>query len=327
MKILGLETSCDETSASVVEYKKGSFSVLSNIISSQIDIHKITGGVVPEVAAREHVKNMIPVVNSALWDAQTKYEELNKIAIASGPGLITSLMVGTETAKTLAYLWQKPLIRVNHMTAHIAANYLNNKKINYPAICLVVSGGHTQIVLIQKQGKYKLIGETQDDAAGECFDKSAKIMGLPYPGGPEISKLAAKGKDVINFPRPMIDSGNYNFSFSGLKTAVLYEKPNFKKYKKADIAKSIEEAICEVLLVKTKKAAEEHNAKTVMLAGGVSANKNLRNKFKNNFKNLIIPALEFTTDNAAMVATAAFFLKPEKNIYKVAADPNWELIK
>ena len=325
MKVLGIETSCDETAAAIIEYKKNKFSVLANIISSQIPIHQITGGVVPEVAAREHIKNILPVINAALWDSQTKWEDLDRVAVATGPGLITSLMVGTETAKTISYLWKKPLYKVNHMEAHIAANYLSNKSITYPAICLTVSGGHTEIVLITKQNHYKLIGATQDDAAGECFDKCAKVLGLPYPGGPAIAKLAQKGKPVINFPRPMIDSNDFNFSFSGLKTAVLYEKPNFKKYSKKDICASIEQAIVDVLFIKTQKAVEQYKAKTVMLAGGVGANLALRKIFRKNFKNSLIPSLEFTTDNAAMVAAAGVFAKKEKDIFKVKADPNWEL--
>lgn len=325
MNILGIETSCDETSAAIVSYKGRKFSVLSNIISSQIPIHQATGGVVPEVAAREHVKAILPVINAALWDGQTKWQDLDRIAVATGPGLITSLFVGTETAKTLSYLWKKPLFPVNHMEAHISANYLSNKTIKYPALCLIVSGGHTEIVLLPQKGKYKLIGQTRDDAAGECFDKTAKIMGLPYPGGPEISKLAAKGKPAIDFPRPMLDSDDYDFSFSGLKTAVLYEKPKFKKYKKADIARSVEEAIIDVLITKTKKAAQAHKTKTVMLAGGVSANKLLRQEFRKNFKNILIPDMEFTTDNAAMVAAAGAFAEKAHNIFKVQADPNWEI--
>ncbi|MBU0731816.1 tRNA (adenosine(37)-N6)-threonylcarbamoyltransferase complex transferase subunit TsaD [Patescibacteria group bacterium] len=325
MNVLGIETSCDETSAAIVSYKDNRFSVLSNIISSQIPIHQATGGVVPEVAAREHVKAILPVINAALWDSQTEWKDLDRIAVASGPGLITSLFVGTETAKTLSYLWKKPIYPVNHMEAHIAANFLSNKPIKYPALCLIVSGGHTEIVLMPQKGKYKLIGQTRDDAAGECFDKTAKIMGLPYPGGPEISKLAAKGKAAIDFPRPMLDSDNYDFSFSGLKTAVLYEEPNFKKYSKADIAKSIEDAIIDVLVDKTKRAAEEYKVKTVMLAGGVSANKSLREKFRKSFKNILIPGMEFTTDNAAMVAAAGAFTGKANNLFKVQADPNWEI--
>ncbi|MFH1781664.1 MAG: tRNA (adenosine(37)-N6)-threonylcarbamoyltransferase complex transferase subunit TsaD [Patescibacteria group bacterium] len=326
MKILGIETSCDETSASVVEHEKGRFSVLSNIVSSQISIHRETGGVVPEVAAREHVKNIIPVINGSLWDAQTKWEDLDRIAIASGPGLITSLIVGTETAKALSLLWKKPIFKVNHMEAHIGANFLSNKKVLYPALCLIVSGGHTEIVLLSRQGEYQLIGTTQDDAAGECFDKCAKVMGLPYPGGPEISKLANRGKPVIDFPRPMLDSGNYDFSFSGLKTAFLYEEPNFKDYSQPDIAASLEEAIVDVLIKKTKEASKYYNARTFLLAGGVSANQRLRTRFRETFENTLIPDLEFTTDNAAMVAAAGAYKKKATNLFKIQADPNWELV-
>lgn len=327
MLILAIETSCDETAAAVVEYKKNEYRVLSNIVSSQIKIHQKTGGVVPEVAAREHVKNILPVINTALFDAQVKYTELDRLAVASGPGLITSLMVGVETAKTLAHLWKKPLFTINHLEAHLAANFLLNKKIIYPALALVVSGGHTELILMKKKGSYKLLGATRDDAAGECFDKCAKILGLQYPGGPEISKHGEKGKATIDFPRPMLDSDNYEFSFSGLKTAVLYYKRDNPKLNLGNACASIEKAIVDVLIKKTKKAVEEYKIKTVMLAGGVSANKRLRRGFKKIFKtkNTLIPDLAHCTDQAAMVGAAAASKKKAADLFKISVDPNWEL--
>ena len=327
MLILAIETSCDETAAAVVEYKKNEYRVLSNIVSSQIKIHQKTGGVVPEVAAREHVKNILPVINTALFDAQVKYTELDRLAVASGPGLITSLMVGVETAKTLAHLWKKPLFTINHLEAHLAANFLLNKKIIYPALALVVSGGHTELILMKKKGSYKLLGATRDDAAGECFDKCAKILGLQYPGGPEISKHGEKGKATIDFPRPMLDSDNYEFSFSGLKTAVLYYKRDNPKLNLGNACASIEKAIVDVLIKKNKKAEEEYKIKTVMLAGGVSANKRLRRGFKKIFKtkNTLIPDLAHCTDQAAMVGAAAASKKKAADLFKISVDPNWEL--
>lgn len=320
MKVLAIESSCDETSAAVVEYKRGKFKVLSNIVASQIKIHQKTGGVVPEVAAREHVKNIIPVIDKALKGKG----EIDRIAVATGPGLITSLMVGTETAKTLALLWKKPLYQVNHLEGHLGANFLLNKKITYPALCLVVSGGHTELVLMKKAGSYKLVGATLDDAAGECFDKCAKILGLKYPGGPEIAKKATK--PTIDLPSPMINSKDLDFSFSGLKTALLYYTQK-NKYKVGEAAASVQKAIVDVLVKKTLKATEKYKAKTVMLAGGVSANKELRQRFEETFKdyNLLIPDFSYCTDQAAMIGAAGALKKKSSQIKKVKVDPNWEL--
>ena len=325
MLILGIESSCDETAAAVVKYSRSRFTVLSNNIATQIALHKKTGGVVPEVAAREHFKNIIPIINSALWDAQIKPEQLDKIGVVTGPGLITSLLVGSETAKHLAYLWQKKIYSINHVESHVTANFLSNKKINYPALCLIVSGGHTEIVLIKKYGNYKLLGATRDDAAGECFDKCAKILGLSYPGGPEIAKYAQKGKTNIDFPRPMIDSDNLEFSFAGLKTSVLYKKRDNPKININNACASVQQAIIDVLLKKLSKAQKKYNAKTIMLAGGVSANTELRKQALNKFKNLIYPDLKYCTDNAAMVAAATAFKKKANDPLKIKVNPNWEI--
>lgn len=325
MRILGIETSCDETSASVIDYSRGRFKVLSNIVASQIMLHRKTGGVVPEVAAREHLRNIIPVIDQALKKSRTSKNKIDRLGVVTGPGLITSLLVGSETAKHLAYLWQKKIFSINHIAAHIAANYLLNKKIKYPALCLVVSGGHTEIILMPKQGGYQLIGATRDDAAGECFDKCAKILGLPYPGGPEISKKAKTGKRTINFPSPMIKSNDFDFSFSGLKTAVLYFKRDTKKYNIHDVCASIQQAIIDVLIDKFTKATKKYKVKTVMMAGGVTANVELRKQMLARFPQILMPEMKYCTDNAAMVAAATALKKKADDVFKIKVNPNDEL--
>jgi N6-L-threonylcarbamoyladenine synthase len=375
MLILGIETSCDETSAAVVESRGLGFKVLSNIVSSQIKIHAKYGGVVPEVAARKHAETILPILGKALrlqvirQGKQTQsvnYKDIDVVAVTTGPGLITSLLVGAETARVLSYLWQKPLVAVNHIEAHIYANWLPselaNKRISeleknktnslissqlirFPALCLVVSGGHTELVLMRGHGKYKVIGETRDDAAGECFDKTAKILGLGYPGGPSVASAATKIKNqkskIKNFvlPRPMIDSQDFDFSFSGLKTAVLYAVRDLdKKYSLKEIqpvmANEIQEAIVDVLVAKTMRAAKKYDVKTVMLAGGVSANLCLRKKFMEAMEKELpktkyqIPETKYCTDNAAMIAVAGYFHAIKKDFIpwqKLKVDPNWEL--
>jgi N6-L-threonylcarbamoyladenine synthase len=338
MLILGIETSCDETSVALLRADKGRFSVLSNIVSSQVKIHAKYGGVVPEVAARKHAENMMPVLKEALTTTKVKKEDVDVIAVTHGPGLAISLLVGVETARTLAFALKKKLVGVNHIEAHILANTLLNKKIKFPAICLVVSGGHTQLVLIKDFGKYKIIGETVDDAVGECFDKVAKIMGLGYPGGPIISKLAEKGNaSAYNLPRPMEKSGDFNFSFSGLKTAVLYMVRDMEKVDdkvKRDMSASFEEAATDVLVQKTIVATKKFGAKTVMIAGGVSANKKLRKKMEERLKeslpktDYLIPEFSYCTDNAAMIAAAGYFKAKAKKFTgwdKLDIEPNLRL--
>lgn len=342
MIIFALETSCDETSAAVLETSRGDLKLLSNVVSSQIDIHKQYGGVVPEVAARHHIQNIIPVVIEALETAKVKPDGIDLMAVTSGPGLITSLIIGVETAKALSYAWQKPLLQVNHMYSHIAANFYQNK-IQFPAVCLVVSGGHTEIVLLKNYRQYKKLGQTIDDAVGEAFDKVGKLLDLGYPGGPAISKMAEQFTDKMQFPkiilpRPMINTKDYNFSFSGLKTAVLYASQKIKnKDENYQIAMShyFQEAAIEVLVAKTIKAAKEHKAKSILMAGGVAANKKLRETLKleaenNNFK-FFVPEFKLCTDNAAMVAIAAYYLSEKKivkldNYKNIKTDPNWELL-
>ncbi len=337
MLILGIETSCDETAASVLEGKNNNLKILSNIISSQINIHKQWGGVVPEIAAREHVIHILPVIEEALTKAKVKKDDLNVIAVANGPGLITSLIVGTETAKTLSYAWQKPIIGINHVEGHIYANFigkdsiLEKSKNIFPALILTVSGGHNMLVLMKDYNEYKIIGETRDDAAGETFDKAAQLLGLGYPGGPIISKMAKKfkGKTTINLPRPMINSKDFDFSFSGLKTALLYEIEKDKNYKNRipEYCYEFQQAIIDVLLHKTIKAGKKYKAKSIMLAGGVSANLELRKQMisvvKNNLPDVIfnIPNLRYTTDNAAMVASAGYWKAKDKKF------DDWQKLK
>jgi N6-L-threonylcarbamoyladenine synthase len=362
MKILGIETSCDETAAAVIEGKRGKVKVLSNVVSSQIEIHKKYGGVVPEVAAREHVLNILPVVNEALLKTGIKREDAPKkidvISVTIGPGLITSLLVGIETAKVLSYAWNVPVIAVNHTEGHIYANFIGvnskfqipNSKL-FPSLILTVSGGHTMLILMRGHGKYKIIGETRDDAAGEAFDKAAAMLGIGYPGGPAIAKLAeksdktpprpplAKGGNIQikeRLPRPMINSKNYDFSFSGLKTALFYELQKDAKWKKRipEYCYEFQQAVIDVLIAKTIKAAKEYKVKTIMMSGGVSANLELRRQMTEAIKFQIpnskfqIPNLKYTTDNAAMIAAAGYFKALRKKFtlwQKLEADCNAEL--
>lgn len=344
MYILGIETSCDETAASIIKVndKNDRILVLSNIISSQIEIHKKYGGVVPEVAAREHVLNILPVINEALTQAKIKPQKIDLIAVTKGPGLITSLISGVETVRALSYAWQKPIIEINHVEGHIYSNFINPvSKINYPALILTVSGGHTNLVLMNKDKKLKIIGETLDDAAGEAYDKGAKMMGLGYPGGPIIAKLAdeyasSSKKTTISLPRPMLTAPNFNFSFSGLKTALLYQLQKDKNWKKRqkEYCFAYQEAIIDILTAKTIKAARKFQVKTIMLSGGVSANQALRDKLEESIKrelkavNFLAPAKIYTTDNAAMIASAAVFKakhRPARTFKQLHVDPNWPL--
>lgn len=319
MKILGIETSCDETSAAVVE---NGTKVLSNIIASQIKIHRKTHGVVPEVAAREHILKIIPVIKKALRDASIKLDNIDAIAVTTEPGLISSLLVGINTANAISLMLNKPLIEINHIEAHIYANFLERKAkdFQFPILILTVSGGHNDLILMKNFEDFKIIGETIDDAAGEAFDKVAKILSLPYPGGPEISKIALKGDpQKYKFPRPMLNSKNFDFSFSGLKTSVLYTSYKQKKLTskiKADIAASFQEAVCDTLTEKLIMAIKKYKPKEVHLAGGVSANLRLREMAAQKLSKLEYkPILRYPnnliycTDNAAMVAAAAYFKK------------------
>lgn len=374
MKILAIETSCDDTGIAVLEGPKGypddNFKTLSNVVASQIKIHKKYGGVFPALAKREHQKNLVTILSESLKKSGLlkkrnktvrinsikinkilerekelakkiipflkKYEKPNAdlIAVTNGPGLEPCLWVGVNFAKTLSYFWNIPIVPINHIEAHILVNFLDNKDIKLPAIALVVSGGHTQIILIEKIGKYRILGETRDDAAGECFDKCAKILGLGYPGGPIISKLASQLKITqtqrmpqlqTKLPRPMINTKNYDFSFSGLKTAVLYadrKNTNKNRQYKKEMSAAIQQAIIDVLLKKTIKAVKDFKAKTLILGGGVSANSELKNQFKNKLNRdcpvveFLVPKPNLSTDNGLMVAIAGFYHKGDAKIWQ-----------
>ena len=343
MLILGIETSCDETAVSLLNFQKNNHAVLlASAVSSQIKIHQKYGGVVPEVAAREHLASILPTIDFALAKARVRPDKIDVIAVTAGPGLITSLMVGVETAKVLAYAWQKQVIGLNHIEGHIYANlFINGRlaKIDFPALCLVVSGGHTELIYMKNHGDYQLIGRTLDDAAGEAFDKVAKLLNLGYPGGPLIEKMAQNGDPkAFDFPRPMLNQKNYNFSFAGLKTSVLYlVKKEFrnKKIPLADLLASFQQAAVDVLTEKTIRAVSELNVKIVMMAGGVAANQKLRQTMETKLKNsspkvkFLKPNIQFCTDNATMIALAGYFhaMKHESTPWqKLKADPNWELV-
>lgn len=334
MTILGIETSCDETSAGIVRKKNNKLELLSNVVSSSLSLHAKTGGIIPEIAAREQIKLIIPVIKQALEQSTLGMNNIDAIAVTYGPGLLGSLLVGVETAKTLSYVFNKPLIPINHLIGHIYANWINQDlEIKFPALGLIVSGGHTDLVLILKHGKIKWIGGTRDDAAGEAFDKIGRLLKLPYPGGPAIEKAALNGNSKsFDFPRPLIDSNDFDFSFSGLKTAVLKEVSSIK-YKVlsdelvADLAASTQEAIIDVLVKKTLSAAKRFKVKSILLGGGVAANENLRSELIQNTKykipdtKIFIPQKSLCTDNAGMIAAAAFFNNEPIPWDKLSANP------
>ncbi len=366
MKILGIETSCDESAAALLHVSHNTYHLSSNIVLSQIDIHKKYGGIVPEVAARKHVESIIPVIEESIGK-----QKPDLIAVTYGPGLITSLQVGVQTAKTLAYIWQVPLVGVNHLEAHLWSFILNEERRvkndvtrhtshvkQFPAVGLIVSGGHTEMVLVKgigsprfpsrlgrseandEAGKYKLIGRTRDDAVGEAFDKVSKMLETGYPGGPIISHFAKKGDPAsIDFPRPMIDSDDFDFSFSGLKTAVKYhlkQMPKTGNLSQAfinNVCASFQKAVIDVLVSKTIKATEKYKAKSIILGGGVSANENLIHNLLSITKKREIdfyyPELKFTGDNAAMVALVGFLNKKsakKNNWQKLVAEANLKLV-
>lgn len=317
--ILGIESSCDDTSAAVIKNDR----ILSNIVASQ-DIHKKYGGVVPELASRSHSANIIPVVDAALKEANITKNDLTAIAFTRGPGLLGSLLVGTSFAKGMSIGLKIPLLDVHHMKAHILAHFIDGSNIvnastkpQFPFLCLTISGGHTQIVLVKNYDKMEVIGETIDDAAGEAFDKVAKLIGLPYPGGPEVDRLAQQGNpDAFSFPHPQVK--NYDFSFSGLKTSVLYflkkqleKNSQFIEVNKNDLCASFQKTVVDILMQKMIKASMDYGIKHIALAGGVSANSSIRKAMLNEGEkygwNVYIPKLEYCTDNAAMIAIAGYF--------------------
>ncbi len=342
MKILSIETSCDETALSIVECSGGiknpQFKVLKNLVNSQIELHREWGGVVPNIAKREHIANL-PKLLSELRLSKTA-KEIDAIAVTVGPGLEPALWAGITFAQELSKTLKKPLLGANHMEGHVFSVLLNAKdsrqqsvdsrQLDFPAIGLVVSGGHTILVKMDSYTKWTNLGETRDDAAGEAFDKVARLLKLPYPGGPEISKLAVKGDaKAIEFPRPMLKDKNYEFSFSGIKTSVLYYLRDHKNTKKENIAASFQQAVLDVLVKKTMRAAREFGARTVFVCGGVAANKELRKQLAADCTkwgiNFAAPENEYNTDNAAMIAAAAYMGKLRKKKYKFVADSTMTL--
>lgn len=366
MTILGIESSCDDTSVALLKADAGTFEILAEKTASQIDDHKKYGGVVPEVAARKHAEAIIPVIEEVM----NGQEKPDAIAVTCGPGLVTGLLVGMEAAKNLSYLWDVPLVRVNHIEGHIYSVLLtgeiphnsdnrthhNGVDIDFPAVCLIVSGGHTELILMKDHGKYELIGKTRDDAAGEAFDKVAKMLGMDYPGGPKISKEAEGGNPAaIPFPRPMIQSDGFDFSFAGLKTAALYwlrdntpaaiamnplkhiatwlgqpsDGPSL-----ADFCASFEQSIVDVLVAKTTAAEKKYSAQTVILAGGVSANKKLREtligQIQKEYPDAVVlsPMPAYSMDNGAMIALAGYYHAVQKDFtpwQTLTPDPNWHV--
>lgn len=383
MKILSIETSCDETGVSLVEAKGGlkdpSFKVISDLTISQIKLHKKYGGVFPNLAKREHSRNLVPILKKVLEQGfgisnsqfpiskqiQEKIEKIlerepellkqflefipkikrpniDRIAVTYGPGLEPALWVGINFAKALSLIWEIPIIPANHMEGHMTSVLIpkENKKVKFPALALLISGGHTELVLIKKWGDYKIIGRTRDDAVGECFDKTARMIGLPYPGGPEISKLAEKARikksiKKIDLPKPMINSPDLDFSFSGLKTSVLYylrDNPIKNNSDKESLAKALEETITEVLISKTEKAIKKYKAKTLIIAGGVSANKFIRKSFEEKLDKeiqIFIPSIYLSTDNGLMIASAGYISELSKRKYpkEIKAQGNLSLGK
>ena len=308
--ILGIESSCDETSASIV---KNGTEEIATVISSQIDIHKNYGGVVPEIASRHHVKNITIVLEECLEKANMTIDDVDAIAITYGPGLIGSLLIGLEAAKTLSFIYNKPLIPVHHIAGHIYANSLV-KELRFPLLAVVVSGGHTEIIEMKKHYSFEKLGGTLDDAIGECYDKVARVIGLEYPGGPKLDKLAKEGKDTYKLPIPLQDD-SYNFSFSGLKSSVINlahnEEQRGEELRKSDLEASFQKVAIESIVSKVKKAIEEKNIKNVIVAGGVAANNGLREKMQEMTEELgvelSIPPMKYCTDNGTMIAAAGYY--------------------
>lgn len=311
--ILAIESSCDETAAAVV---KNGREVLSNVISSQIDLHKIYGGVVPEIASRKHIEKINQVVEEALETANISLDETDAIGVTYGPGLVGALLVGVSEAKAISYAKGIPLVGVHHIEGHIAANYIEHKDLEPPFLCLIVSGGHTHLVIVKDYGEFEILGRTRDDAAGEAFDKVARAIGLGYPGGPKIDKLSFEGnEDAISFPRAKVNDAPYDFSFSGVKSAVLNyinkAKMMGEEIVKADLAASFQRAVVNVLVDNTLRAAKDYNISKIAMAGGVASNEHLRQAMKDacqkQGRKLYYPSPVFCTDNAAMIGTAAYY--------------------
>jgi N6-L-threonylcarbamoyladenine synthase len=333
VKVLGIETSCDETGVAVVE--DGS-RVLSNVLSSQHEIHGRFGGVVPELASRAHVERLNPLLDVALAEAGIRWSEVDAVAVTRGPGLVGALLVGLATAKAIALALDTPLIAVNHLEGHVYANFLEHGPPEPPYVALIVSGGHTLLVYMPEEQRYEVLGQTLDDAAGEAFDKVARFLGLGFPGGPELDRLARDGDpEAVRFPRAMAESGDYDFSLSGLKTAVVRhvrkEEREGKKTPVPDIAASFQEAVVDVQVQKTMAAAEEKGVTSVLLGGGVVANSRLRERMAKEAEKrglrLLFPSAELCTDNGAMIASVGYFrlMRGERSSFDVGADPGLPL--
>ncbi len=331
--ILAVESSCDETAAAVV---KNGREVLSNIISSQIELHTLYGGVVPEIASRKHIEKINQVIEEALREAKVTLEEITAIAVTYGPGLVGALLVGVSAAKALSFATGKPLIGVHHIEGHISANYIENKSLEPPFVCLVVSGGHTHLVVVRDYGEYEILGYTRDDAAGEAFDKVARAIGLGYPGGPKIDKISREGNpDAVKFPRAKVDGSSYDFSFSGLKSAVLNYLNTCEmkgiEIHTADVAASFQKAVVDVLVEHSLNAVREYRFKKFAIAGGVASNSALRAAFQNECAKRKIefyhPSPVLCTDNAAMIGAAGYYeyLKGTRSGYDLNAVPNLKL--
>ena len=325
--ILGIETSCDETAVAVV---KNGNEILSNVVASQIESHKRFGGVVPEIASRHHVEQITVVLEEALRQADVTLQDIDAIAVTEGPGLVGALLIGVNAAKAVAFAHGIPLVGVHHIAGHIYANRLITE-MKFPLLSLVVSGGHTELVYMEKHGSFEVIGETRDDAAGEAYDKVARTLSLPYPGGPHIDRLAHEGQPVLDLPRAWLEPDSYDFSFSGLKSAVINAVHNAKQRGEViapeDLAASFQDSVIDVLVTKTVKAAAEYGVKQVLLAGGVAANKGLRNRLQEAFSpmqniELVIPPLSLCTDNAAMIAAAGTILYSQGKRANLALNAN-----
>ncbi|MCA1024260.1 tRNA (adenosine(37)-N6)-threonylcarbamoyltransferase complex transferase subunit TsaD [Halobacillus litoralis] len=329
--ILAIETSCDETAVAVV---KNETELMTNVVASQIESHKRFGGVVPEIASRHHIEQMTITLQQALDESGMTIDDMDAIAVTEGPGLVGALLVGVNAAKSLAFAKQKPLVGVHHIAGHIYANRLE-KEFQFPLLALVVSGGHTELVLMREHGSFEIIGATRDDAAGEAYDKVARTLKLPYPGGPHIDRLAHEGEETIDFPRAWLEDGSYDFSFSGLKSAVINRlhkaKQRGEELKAEDVAASFQASVVDVLSTKALRAAEEYGVKQMIVAGGVAANKGLRKaleeKFENSEAELLIPPLHLCTDNAAMIAAAGAvaFNQGHRSGWDLNANPGLDL--
>lgn len=331
MLVLGVESSCDETSVSIVENGKR---VLSNVINSQINIHEKFGGVVPEIASRHHVYQITMVFEEAFKTANVKPEDIDLVAVTEGPGLIGSLLIGVNAAKTFAMMYHKPLIGVNHLAGHIYANSIEHE-MKFPCVALLVSGGNTELIYMKDHFEFEIVGETLDDAVGEAYDKVARVVGLPYPGGPHVDRLAHEGCDTYHLPRVYLEEGSYNFSFSGLKSAVINlahnQRQRNEEIRVNDLCASFQDSVTEVLVRKTLKLAEKRNCKVIIVAGGVSANKGLKERFMAEAPKDIevcIPSIKYCTDNAAMIACAGYFQymkNPKLSDLRLNAKANLEL--